>query len=516
MGSSHKRKQRQKAKKSLKDQNSVNSKRDLVKIVDELKAQRQNNIKGTDEGGAKGEEQSENGIIPSNQELGQFEKIFAHFRPGLIENNGTNGAQFTRAGNGDHKQNDNSVNQVATLMGGNTAMGDTDNDSQAISVRKKRQQAKPTLADLKSMVIYPELIQWFDCDGPNPLLLTKIKSSKNVVSVPSHWQLKREYLSGRSVLAKKPFELPDIIRHTNIEEMRNTLPQEATEERSLKESSRARIRPKLGSLDLDYRKLHDAFFKIGRHWKPDYMLPYGDLFYENRNLEDERKWRKMERSLRPGRLSKDLRAALGLPEGKLPPWCSKFNELGMPPSYSDYKVAGVNWDISNLHGDVYGSLESNRESPQDIPLFGQIVHLDSDSDNDIDEGDLNNEQVNTDKSIRTQSVDKDSADKEKQREDAIRAESMKEVLKRRKQNQPERLEGREQKRLYSVIEQKDEGDKSQLTGNSTIYDIGASKRALGEQDSLPYKYPSRLSAAPDSGLEEKDPSETKEKQKFRF
>ena len=45
----------------------------------------------------------------------------------------------------------------------------------------------------------------------------------------------------------------------------------------MKSKMRERVRPKMGKIDIDYQKLHDAFFK----WqtKPK-MTIHGDLYYE--------------------------------------------------------------------------------------------------------------------------------------------------------------------------------------------------------------------------------------------
>ena len=45
----------------------------------------------------------------------------------------------------------------------------------------------------------------------------------------------------------------------------------------MKAKMRERVRPKLGKIDIDYQKLHDAFFK----WqtKPKLSI-HGDLYYE--------------------------------------------------------------------------------------------------------------------------------------------------------------------------------------------------------------------------------------------
>lgn len=265
-----------------------------------------------------------------------------------------------------------------------------DQETKRESKRKLRKMAKPSLAQLKKSAVYPQVVEWYDCDAPYPSLLVKIKSSKNVVPVAAHWQMKRQYLSGRSLLEKRPFELPDIIKQTDIEVMRKTIPvgENGQEDPSLKQISRARVQPKLGSLDIDYRKLHDIFFKLGARWKPDVLLPFGDQYYENRNLFEEAQWKKYESQKRPGRISSRLRQAMGIPEGQLPPWCSKMKGLGMPPSYPGLKVAGLNWGIENMTGEIYGTLESPATTGKVPPLFGTIISVgDEQSIEEITHGD---------------------------------------------------------------------------------------------------------------------------------
>ena len=94
-----------------------------------------------------------------------------------------------------------------------------DNSEEHFSARKRRKLEKPSLSQLKSQVPYPQVIEWYDCDARYPSLLASIKCTKNVIPVPNHWQSKKEYLSGRSLLGKGPFQLPDIIKKTNIEQM---------------------------------------------------------------------------------------------------------------------------------------------------------------------------------------------------------------------------------------------------------------------------------------------------------
>lgn len=296
------------------------------------------------------------------------------------------------------------------------------NGSQQLSRRKLRKLKKPNLIDLKNQVTHPEAIEWYDCDARYPLLNATIKSTKNVVGIPSHWQLKREYLSGRSLLNKKPFELPDIMKQTDIESMRNVLPnsgQQQTQDSSLKEMARARVQPRLGTLDIDYRKLYDIFFKLGSTWKPDVLLPFGDLYYENRNLEEECQWERIKRTVRPGKISKSLREVMGLKEGQLPPWCHKMEKLGMPPSYPNMKVAGLNWDIQYLTDEIYGKIPkiNKKNNLKNTSYFGQILNfedshnentdtdLDAVSKSNPDNNDFNNtgaKDGNVDKQIKTE------------------------------------------------------------------------------------------------------------------
>lgn len=69
-----------------------------------------------------------------------------------------------------------------------------------------------------------------------------------------------QYLQGKRGIEKPPFDLPEFIKKTGIMEMRAAL-QEKEDQRTLKAKMRERSRPKMGKIDIDYQKLHDAFFK---------------------------------------------------------------------------------------------------------------------------------------------------------------------------------------------------------------------------------------------------------------
>ena len=71
------------------------------------------------------------------------------------------------------------------------------------------------------------------------------------------------------------------------------------------------MNPKIGKVDIDYEVLHDAFFKY--QIKPT-MSIHGDIYYEGK--EDEVK----TKGFRPGKVSSELRIALGISENAPPPW----------------------------------------------------------------------------------------------------------------------------------------------------------------------------------------------------
>ena len=68
------------------------------------------------------------------------------------------------------------------------------------------------------------------------------------------------------------------------------------------------MRPKMGKIDIDYQKLHDAFFRF--QTKPK-MTIHGDLYYEAKEFETKLREKK------PGNLSDDLKMALGMPVGSV-------------------------------------------------------------------------------------------------------------------------------------------------------------------------------------------------------
>ena len=147
-------------------------------------------------------------------------------------------------------------------------------------------------------------------------------------------------MQGKRGIEKPPFDLPDFIKKTGIMEMREAL-HEKEDAKTMKSKMREKVRPKLGKIDIDYQKLHDAFFK----WqtKPK-MTMHGDLYYEGKEFEIRLKEKQ------PGELTDDLRTALGMPVGPNahkvpPPWLIAMQRYGPPPSYPNLKVLTTLIDI---------------------------------------------------------------------------------------------------------------------------------------------------------------------------
>ena len=122
-----------------------------------------------------------------------------------------------------------------------------DDDKPKMSKKARKKMEKLTVAELKALVKKPELVEWTDTSASDPRLLVSIKSQRNVVPVPAHWSLKREYLSSKRGIEKAHFSLPKFIQETGISEMRDAV-LEKQNEASLKQKQRERVQPKKACL----------------------------------------------------------------------------------------------------------------------------------------------------------------------------------------------------------------------------------------------------------------------------
>lgn len=294
--------------------------------------------------------------------------------------------------------------------------GDSSEDEQEkkpevpkLSKKKLRRMNRFTVAELKQLVARPDVVEMHDVTAQDPKLLVHLKATRNSVPVPRHWCFKRKYLQGKRGIEKPPFELPDFIKRTGIQEMREAL-QEKEEQKTLKSKMREKVRPKMGKIDIDYQKLHDAFFK----WqtKPKLTI-HGDLYYEGKEFETRLKEKK------PGDLSDELRIALGMPVGPSahkvpPPWLIAMQRYGPPPSYPNLKIPGLNSPIPEgcsfgyhaggwgkppvdetgkpLYGDVFGTNAAEfqaKEEEEEIDRtpWGELEPSDEESSEDEEDDD---------------------------------------------------------------------------------------------------------------------------------
>ena len=279
-----------------------------------------------------------------------------------------------------------------------------EDDKPKLSKRKMKLLKRMSIAELKQTVSRPDVVEMHDVTAKDPKLLVHLKATRNTVPVPRHWCFKRKYLQGKRGIEKPPFELPDFIKRTGIMEMRAAL-QEKEDQKTLKAKMRDKVRPKRGKIDIDYQKLHDAFFK----WqtKPK-MTIHGDLYYEGKEFETKMKDKK------PGEMSDDLRIALGMPVGANahkvpPPWLIAMQRYGPPPSYPNLKIPGLNapipegcsfgyhaggWGkppVDNMGKPIYGDVFGTQSKDFDSPLAEEEVErslwgeLESESEEELEE-----------------------------------------------------------------------------------------------------------------------------------
>ncbi|KAM9895966.1 hypothetical protein OXX69_010827, partial [Metschnikowia pulcherrima] len=270
---------------------------------------------------------------------------------------------------------------------------DSDNDSSTrpLSKRQRRIREKIPISVLKSATSKPQAVEWYDADAPDPYMAVFMKTALNHVNVPSHWQQKKEYLSSKRGLERAPFQLPKYIANTGIAEMRNH------DADSLKKSQRDRVQPKMGRLDIDYQRLHDAFFK---HQTKPRVLAFGEVYSEGRETSDQHL--KEVARMRPGRISKALRAAVGMSENEAvaPPWITVMHELGKPPSYSHLIIPGLDVEYTNsgykvqcgekgsilgLSRETWGMLEDGEESDAESESESEVSSVHETAEPEIGE-----------------------------------------------------------------------------------------------------------------------------------
>lgn len=279
-----------------------------------------------------------------------------------------------------------------------------------LSKKKRKMLTKLSVAELKALVKKPEVVEWHDTSSSDPRLLVQIKAQRNVVPVPSHWSLKREYLSSKRGIEKPSFKLPKFIADTGICEMRDAVLEKQAEQ-TLKQKQRERMQPKMGKLDIDYQKLYDAFFRFQE--KPS-LTRFGEVYYEGKEYETDL------RHLRPGELSEQLKEALSIPPGAPPPWLINQQRFGPPPSYPSIRIPGLNAPIPQgaqwgfnpgcygkppvdeynrplFGGDIFGIMQPTQQAPPpgepvERILWGELQAPEEESEEEEEEEEDEDEQ----------------------------------------------------------------------------------------------------------------------------
>jgi hypothetical protein len=120
-----------------------------------------------------------------------------------------------------------------------------------------------------------------DVSTADPQLLLYLKCYRNTIPIPAHGSAERDYLQEKHGIEKPPFQLPSYIANTGIATQCDAI-KEKEANMSLKAKTREHVQPKMGKIDIDYQKLHDAFFKF--QTKPP-LTSFGEMYYEDLSPE---------------------------------------------------------------------------------------------------------------------------------------------------------------------------------------------------------------------------------------
>ena len=214
----------------------------LKKLRKKKKKEQKNNEQST-EAADDAEEQSDSGVeIEYVPEEVEFHPIFCHifekFRTGDLR-------KFQESQNGgSENEEDRWKRLVERKKPVELELKDdkeASKDGGKLSKRQLKKQTRMSVAELKSRVMHPELVEMHDVTAKDPITLLELKSTRNTVPVPRHWCFKRKYLQGKRGFEKPPFKLPEFIRRTGIMEMRESV-LEKDESKSLKSKMREKMR----------------------------------------------------------------------------------------------------------------------------------------------------------------------------------------------------------------------------------------------------------------------------------
>ena len=406
----------------------------------------------------------------------------------------------TKNGNDDEKEVDDEFSSSS-----DDADSDDDdeknNPEDGLTRKQRKEMKKLQIADLKRVCEKPEVVEIWDTTAQDPEFLVYIKASRNAVPVPRHWSQKRAFLAGKRGIEKPPFKLPAFIEATGIAKLRDSYA-EREEQKSLKSKVKDTKTAKLGRIDIDYQVMHDAFFKF--QTKPK-MTKMGDLYFEGKEYEISLGDRK------PGNLSDELKAALGIDGNNgPPPWLINMQRYGPPPAYPKLPIPGLSAPIPEgaqfgyhpggwgkppvdeygraLYGDVFGinAAKQTGRTKYDEPFmkgehfFGELGSDDEESESEEeseDEEEAEEEEVEEEEEVAVE-----EEEEEEEEEEADEPESI-DLRKRSSKTTTTATGEDEPKELYKVLGEKEAKIGTALMGSERIYDVSgaasASKKTIG-------------------------------------
>ena len=408
----------------------------------------------------------------------------------------------TKNGNDDEKEVDDEFSSASSDDDADSDDDDEKNNPEDGLTRKQRKEMKKLqIADLKRVCEKPEVVEIWDTTAQDPEFLVYIKASRNAVPVPRHWSQKRAFLAGKRGIEKPPFKLPAFIEATGIAKLRDSYA-EREEQKSLKSKVKDTKTAKLGRIDIDYQVMHDAFFKF--QTKPK-MTKMGDLYFEGKEYEISLGDRK------PGNLSDELKAALGIDGNNgPPPWLINMQRYGPPPAYPKLPIPGLSAPIPEgaqfgyhpggwgkppvdeygraLYGDVFGinAAKQTGRTKYDEPVmkgdhfFGELGSDDEESESEEeseDEEEAEEEEVEEEEEVAVE-----EEEEEEEEEEADEPESI-DLRKRSSKTTTTATGEDEPKELYKVLGEKEAKIGTALMGSERIYDVSgaasASKKTIG-------------------------------------
>eukprot|EP00924_Labyrinthula_sp_SR-Ha-C_P014007 maker-scaffold_5-snap-gene-20.11-mRNA-1 protein AED:0.00 eAED:0.00 QI:78/1/1/1/1/1/2/12/528 len=383
-----------------------------------------------------------------------------------------------------------------------------------ISKRQKKLLSQETVSTLKTLVPRPDLVTAHDVNSTDPKFLVYLKSLSNSVPIPTHWDAKHRYLQQNRSRTHTKYSLPDFIRDTSVNRIQKTVnSMSSSRNKTAKQLARERTRPKIGMIDLNFQKLHDAFFKFQKRFyvpklREDLTL-HGRMFQESHDFSDFATKFGRKR-VRLGKFSDRTREALGMDKPfSPPPWLLNMQRYGPPPSYPNWSVPGVNGPIPKGAKWGYGKDEWGRPAvdQNNNPLYGDSVLGEGGGDEYSPSGqkrywgesysddeyrvDSDEEESSDEEEEELQEIEEAQEEVEAQEEGSTQAEAAKgeaegeveevemeeeeEEVVLRKDNSPT-----EKKELFTVLKEKRTEQGSEILGTDHVYEIVPSKESQSE------------------------------------